>query len=104
MHYTLWLFLANISIAIVEYVYRAGEYSSFWEALPWLALPIIISQWALFEGFRVAPSLFLAGAIFSGINLLFRLCNTLILHEHLNFLNWVGVACIAASIILLRVK
>lgn len=104
MHYTLWLFLANISIAIVEYVYRAGEYSSFWRALPWLSVPIITAQWALFEGFRAAPSLFLAGAVFSACNVLFRVGNVFILGEHMNTWNWLGVVFIAASVVLLKVR
>lgn len=104
MHYTLWLFLANISIAIVEYVYRAGDYSSFWEALPWLALPIIISQWALFEGFRVAPSLIYAGIVFSVINAVFRVVNSTILGEGVSVWQVSAVVLVILSSFLGKIK
>lgn len=104
MPWPLWLILANISVAYVEYQYRCGDYATFWQALPWLAVPIVVAQWALFEGFRGAPSLLLAGAFFSIINVAFRVGNSFLLHESLNLYNWIGVVFIAASVILLKVR
>lgn len=104
MPWPAWLILANIAVAVTEHTYRAAHFATFWQALPWLALPIVLAQWALFEGFRASPSLFLAGAVFSGINVLFRIGNVFILGEHMNFLNWLGVVFIAASVILLKVR
>ena len=104
MHWAAWLLIANGAVAFTEFQYRSGDYSSFWQALPWLALPIVVAQWALFEGFRAAPSLMIAGAFFSLVNVAFRVGNVLILGEHMNTWNWLGVACIVASVILLKVR
>lgn len=104
MSWALWLLLANGAVAVTEHTYRAAHFATFWQALPWLAVPIVIAQWALFEGFRGAPSLFVAGAVFSLCNVLFRIGNTFVLGEHLNLLNWLGVICIGASVVLLKAK
>ena len=104
MNWAAWLLVANIGIAWIEHTYRAGQYPTFYTALPYITLPILISQWALFEGFRAAPSLFVAGAFFSIINVGFRIGNSFVLGENLNLYNWLGVVMLAASAILLRVK
>lgn len=104
MHYAAWLLIANCAVAYTEYQYRCGDYDSFYTALPYIIAPIILAQLALFYGFRGAPSLFYAGAVFSLCNVLFRIINSFTLHEHLNFMNWMGVACIVASVFLLRVR
>lgn len=104
MPWPAWLILANVCVACTEYSYRRGGYDSFWCALPVIALPILLAQWSLFEGFRAAPSLMLAGALFSLINVAFRVGNVMLLGESMNLYNYVGVACIVASVILLRVK
>lgn len=104
MSWALWLLLANGAVAVTEHTYRAAHFASFWQALPWLALPIVLAQWSLFEGFRAAPSLMLAGACFSIINVAFRVGNVLLLGENMNAYNWLGVVFIAASVILLKVR
>ena len=104
MSWALWLLLANGAVAVTEHTYRAAHFATFWQALPWLAVPIVVAQWALFEGFRGAPSLLLAGAFFSIINVAFRVGNSFLLHESLNLYNWIGVVFIAASVILLKVR
>lgn len=63
MHWVAWLLIANICVCYTEYQYRCGDYATFWQALPFIALPIVLAQWSLFEGFRAAPSLFAAGAV-----------------------------------------
>ena len=104
MHWAAWLLVANVAVAFTEYQYRCGDYDSFYTALPYLILPMLLAQWALFEGFRAAPSLLLAGACFSLINVAFRVGNVVLLGEHMNIYNVAGVACIVASVFLLRVR
>lgn len=104
MSWPLWLLLANGAVAVTEHTYRAAHFASFWQALPVIALPILLAQWSLFEGFRAAPSLMLAGALFSLFNVALRVGNVFILGEHLSFFNWLGVLCIMASVILLKVR
>lgn len=102
--YLLWLLVANAGIFWIEHVYRAGKYASFIEALPFIAIPILMGQVGLFYGFRQAPSLLFAGALFTLMNVMLRLVNTYRLGETLNYYNWLGVALLVASTILLKIK
>jgi len=104
MNWLLALVCANISICYIEWTYRAGQHETFYSALPYIFVPIMLSQWALFVGFKNAPSLFAAGACFSLMNVILRIGNTYILAEQLNRYNWLGVAFLAASVLLLKVK
>lgn len=104
MSWIVWLLLSNVCIAYIEYTYRAGQYTSFLAALPYIALPVLLSQLGLFKGFHAAPSLFVAGAVFSLINVLFRVVNVFILGEAMNYWNWLGVLCMATSVVLLKIK
>jgi len=104
MHWLLALTGANVCIAFIEHTYRAGQYESFYAALPYIFVPIMLSQWCLFVGFKNAPSLMAAGAFFSLVNIALRIGNTYVLAEHLNRYNWLGVAFLAASVLLLKVK
>lgn len=83
MHWILWILLANISIAVIEYFYRIGRFETFWQALPFLIVPIIMGQIGLFYGFRAggASTLIHAGIVFTLMNLLFRLANTWLVGE-----------------------
>lgn len=104
MHWILWLCLSNIMIMLLEYLYRAGHYSSFLNALPYIIIPVLISQCGLFYGFRGASSIFIAGATFTLINVLLRVVNSYILHEPPNNYNWLGLVLLIVSIFLLKVK
>ena len=104
MHWIAYLFIANCAIAFVEYTYRAGQYESFFVALPYIIVPILIGQFGLFYGFKEASSLFLASGVFTLINVLFRIAVTYYLGEQLNVANWIGVAMLSTSVILLKVK
>ena len=100
----LYLVLANTSIAYIEYSYRVGAYNTFLEALPMLILPILLGQFGLFYGFRYAESLFVASAVFTLINCLFRVVVVQYIGETMNIVNWMGVALLATSVILLKWK
>lgn len=102
MPWPLWLILANISVAYVEYQYRCGDYDSFYAALPYIIAPMILGQWAIFNGFRLAPSLLIAGGVFSLINVVLRVINSNTLGEGINCYNWVGIGLLVLSVLLLR--
>lgn len=104
MHWVLWLCLSNAAIMLLEYLYRSGHYSSFLNALPYIALPMLISQAGLFYGFRGASSIFIAGAMFTLVNVILRVINSYILQEPPNIYNWTGLALLVVSIFLLKVK
>lgn len=104
MHWLLWIVLANGGIAWMEYQYRAGHYSSFWSALPYIILPMLCGQIGLFYGFRGAPSLFLCGAVFTLINVALRVINSFLLGETPNLYNWLGIALLVVSTLLLKVR
>jgi len=100
----LWLGMSNLAIAFIEYTYRAGNYQTFISALPYIIIPILIGQLGLFNGFAKADNLMLAGALFSLINIVFRIGVTYYLGEELNLVNWLGVVLLIGSVILLKVK
>jgi len=102
--WSLWLLLSNIAIAFIEYTYRSGNYDTFLQALPYIIVPILIGQLGLFEGFRRADSLFLAAAIFSCINVSMRVVVCHFIGETLSIVNWVGVALLFCSAILIKIK
>lgn len=100
----LWILFANGGIMWLEYVYRHGSYNSFLVALPYIVVPILIGQIGLFYGFRGAPNLLLAGAVFTAMNVALRIVNSYLLQEHLNWWNWVGVVLLITAALLLKIK
>ena len=104
MNWFLWIVLSNIGIAIIEFIYRTSRYNSFIEALPYIIVPILIGQVGLFYGFRAAPSLLLAGAVFTAINVSIRVCTSLYVGESLNLYNWAGVILLFTATVLLKLK
>ena len=104
MNYIFYLIFANIGIFWLEYVYRNGTYGSFWQALPVIFIPIMMGQYGLYYGFKLAPSLFIAGTLFTVINVALRVINTYRLGEHLNLWNWLGVILLLVALILLKVR
>ena len=94
-----WILLSNVAIFIIEYIYRKGLFSNFWEALPFTIIPILLGQLGLFYGFRVGglKTLVLAGAVFTLINAIMRVGNSVILGEKLGFLSFVGLFIIIAG-------
>lgn len=100
----LWILFANTGIFWLEYVYRNGTYSNFIPALPYTIVPILIGQIGLFYGFRAAPNLLIAGAVFTLINVSLRIVNTYRLHETINVYNWLGVIFLIVATILLKIK
>lgn len=104
MHWTLWIVLSNLGIFWIEYVYRSGKYDSFTQALPFICVPVLVSQLGLFYGFRGASSLFMAGAVFTGINVALRLINTMRLGETLNAYNYAGILLLLVATFLIKMK
>lgn len=104
MHWIARVVVANVGIFWIEHAYRAAKYASFFHALPYIALPVLVSQAGLFYGFRQAPSLFLCGAVFTLINVALRVVNAFRLGEVPNAYNWAGILALVAAVILLKVK
>lgn len=101
----MWVFfllIANLGIMWLEYVYRVGLYPSFFKALPYIIVPILMGQFGLFYGFKLAPSLFVAGAVFTLVNVLLRIVNTYHLGETMNTYTWLGVVALIISIVLFK--
>lgn len=98
------MIVANGAVAITERIYRTGAFDTFWQGLPYLAVPILVAQMGLFAGFKGAPSLMYAGVVFSIMNVALRVINSYSIGESLNVYAWVGVVCLVASAILFRVK
>lgn len=99
-----WIVLSNIGIFILEYAYRQGSYTSFITALPTIIIPMIMGQVGLFYGFRSAPSLLIAGATFTLINVGLRVINTYMLGESINNWNWLGIVFMVSGMLLLKIR
>lgn len=65
--------IANVTIAVIEYLNRAGGFASFGDALLRTGPIIIVAQFGLFYAWRDAPSFMFAWAFFTSGNLLLRL-------------------------------
>lgn len=104
MNWVMWIMMSNVGIFWLEYCYRVGKYGNFVQALPYIIVPMMIGQAGLFYGFRTAPTLLLAGAVFTVVNVFLRITNSYILGEHLNHYNWFGVVLLLAGTFLLKVK
>lgn len=100
----LWLLVANGAIMWLEFAYRAGTYNSFITALPYTIVPILLGQCGLYYAFRLAPSLLIAGAAFTLVNVALRVINTYRLGETINMYNWLGIMFLIVSMFLLKVK
>lgn len=104
MTYVLWLLFANAGIFWLEYMYRIGQYGSFFSALPYIIIPIFMGQIGLYYGFRTAPNLLFAGALFTVMNIALRVVNSYRLGEVLNYYNWAGVVLLIIAMLLLKIK
>lgn len=104
MNWLAWIALSNTGIFWLEYCYRTGKYDGFVQALPYIIVPMFLGQVGLFYGFRTAPSLLIAGAVFTVINVALRVTNTYIIGESINYINWIGVVLLVLATILLKVK
>jgi len=103
----MWLIaigIANVGIFWLEYVYRSARYDNFIQSVPYIIIPVLVSQAGLFYSFRLAPSIFLCGAVFTLVNVGLRVVNAYRLGEIPNMYNWLGIAFLVVSVILLKVK
>ena len=89
-----WILSACGAIFFLEYIYRVGHYDSFWKALPYLIVPMLIGQMGLFYGYRLAPSFLLASVIFTLINQGTRPINISLAGEHLSIYGWLAILCV----------
>jgi multidrug transporter EmrE-like cation transporter len=95
-----WLaaIFANVNIAVVEYLNRTGEFSSFGDALLRTAPCIIMAQYGLYRCWAGAPSFMTAWAFFTAGNLILRLAsNHFLVSEPLNVYGWLGVCMVVGG-------
>lgn len=104
MPYWCWLLLANGGIFWLERVYRIGQYGSFWQALPFIILPILLGQLGLYNGFHTAPSIFVAGIMFTVVNQVLRIVNALILGETVTIYQVVGITLTIIASYVVKLK
>ena len=104
MNWLAWIALSNTGIWWLEYCYRTGKYENFVVALPYIIVPMMMGQVGLFYGFRGAPNLLIAGAVFTVINVGLRVVNTYLIGESINYINWIGVVLLVLATVLLKVK
>lgn len=88
----------------LEYIYRTGWITGFWSHLHILAIPILLGQVGLFYGFRLAPSLFLAGAVFTLMNLVLRSVNVLVMKETFGLYQILGLVFMVIATLIFKMK
>ena len=101
MNWIIYSIIANISIFGLEYIYRSSMFHGFWSSIHYLIIPIFIAQFALFHSFRDAPSIFLAGAVFTLTNAFLRTFNSYLLGEAPGFYGYAGIAVLITGTVLL---
>ncbi len=99
-----WLLVANASVFWLEYIYRSAKYGSFFDALPYIIVPVLVSQLGLYQGFRYAPSLILAGIVFTLVNVILRMVNVVRLGEHLGLYQVLALLLMVVASILAKMK
>jgi len=102
MNWIAYSVLANVGIVFMENVYRRGVYTDFWSALPYIIVPILIVQYGLFNSFRDAPSLFMAWAVLTVVNTLFRVANNWYIGEPFTFAIIAGVSLMLVGAFLIK--
>ena len=68
-----WSIVANVTIAVIEYLNRTGGYEHFGQAFLRTGSLIFVAQIGLFYAWRDAPSFMFAWVVFNGGNVLLRL-------------------------------
>lgn len=92
-----WGILANVFIALIEYVNRTGEYG-YLGTLRYTAPLIFAAQMGLFYAWRDAPSMMLAWAAFTVGNTVIRLASVQwAVREPPTFAALAGVAVMVAG-------
>ena len=89
--WVVYAFISSLLIIGLEYVYRVGTFGGFVEALPYIIIPILGIQGALFYMFKTAPSYMLGWAVFAVLNTLMRLYVNNYLGEKMNLIVLAGV-------------
>lgn len=88
----------------LEHCYRNGHYGNFFSALPYIIVPILISQYGLYNGFKLSPSLFTAGIVFTVVNTFLRIINSYRLHETIGIYQWIAILMMLIAAVLIKIK
>ena len=101
MPWFLPLLLASACIQFVEFTNRRADTWS--SALPVTLIPIVISQWGLYYGWRHAPAMLTAWAVFTLTNAMLRaFVTSWAVGEHFTYLTPLGIAVMFAGQVLVR--
>ncbi|MEE8551570.1 MAG: hypothetical protein V3T08_09995 [Gemmatimonadota bacterium] len=96
--------IASLTIAVIEYLNRAGGYATFGEALLRTGPFIIVAQFGLFYAWRDAPSFMFAWAFFVTSNMVVRLASVhFAVGEPLSWMTMLGVSLVFGGIYLIKV-
>ena len=95
--------VSNIFIIGIEFIYRKGIFDSFASGLPYIILPILISQYCLFHSFKDAPNYLLAWAVFTVGNVMLRFVANYYVGEQVTTGAFVGIAMILSGAFVMKV-
>lgn len=102
--YIFYALLAALGITWLEYAYSSEFYTGFWRSLHVILIPVLFSQWALSEMFRLAPNLAMAAAAFSLTVNILRLPNMYFLGQELSWNNMAAIGCLVLAVFFANFK
>lgn len=98
----LYSILASILVVGTELVYNKQIFSTFWQAIPFIIIPILITQFALFHTFGDAPKWLLAWAVFTYGNSILRAVTAHFTGQPLTINTLVGILVIGLGVYLIQ--
>lgn len=101
MHWILAAIIANLAIFALEYIYRTTR-GNFFSVLYLTTIPIVLAQWALFDMFKNAPSLLIAGAAFTIVNAVLRMVNSYLVGEPPGLWAYFGVLLMVVAVFIIK--
>ena len=92
MNWLIYTFGSNIIAVSMEYIYRSKMFDNFFQALPYLIIPLLVLSYCLFYMFRFAPSYLMGWVAFAFINAILRMGTNIYMGEPLGFKIIAGIA------------
>lgn len=89
-----WIYVigANLSIAVIEYIYRARAFDTYWIAFLSLLPIIFLVNFFVYNTYRHAPVFLLGWAFLMAGNTIARLVTNWYLGEAFNLVIFLGIA------------
>jgi len=102
MSWLLYSVLANLAFVGLEFVYRSGTFSTYWNALPFMLPVMLVANFLLFHVYRTSPSFLVGWAVLSFGNIICRFMTNWLLGEPLTGQMFFGIVLMAAGMFTIK--